>query len=91
MKIIIYGKPGCMDCEKTKMLCQIQSLEFEYLQLEEDYSQEVLNELVGETVRALPQVFIQEAGAAEGVGLRYVGGYDALRQDLQRQDLQKVG
>lgn len=79
MQIVIYGKPNCPNCEKTKMLCQIQSLDFKHLQLDVDYSADELNALVGSEVRSLPQIFIQN-----GEALRYVGGYDALRADLQK-------
>lgn len=77
MQVIIYGKPSCPNCEKTKMLCQIQSLDFKYLTLDQDYSVEELNELAGGPVRALPQIFIKEADE-----IRYVGDYNSLRADL---------
>lgn len=77
MQVIIYGKPNCPNCDKTKMLCQIQSLDYKYLTLDQDYSVEQLTELAGGPVRALPQIFIQETNE-----LRYVGDYNNLRANL---------
>lgn len=79
MQVIIYGKPDCPNCEKTKMLCQIQSLDFTYLQLGQHYNVTELFDLVGHEVRALPQIFIQDAG-----DLRYIGDYNALRMSLRK-------
>lgn len=78
MNVIIYGKPNCPNCEKTKMLCQIQSLDFQYLTLEQDYSLAELNALVGSEVRAVPQIFIKDDGE-----LRHIGGYEELRTKLR--------
>ncbi|MEN9465849.1 MAG: hypothetical protein RL217_2030 [Pseudomonadota bacterium] len=79
MQVIIYGKPNCPNCDKTKMLCQIQSLDYKHLTLDQDYSVEELNALVGSEVRALPQIFIEDNGQ-----VRYVGDYNALRSELQK-------
>lgn len=79
MQVIIYGKPNCPNCDKTKMLCQIQSLDYQYLALDQDYQVDELNALVGSEVRALPQIFIKDEGQ-----VRYVGDYNALRTELQK-------
>jgi glutaredoxin len=43
MEVIIYGKAGCVNCDKTRMLCQIQSLPFQYLTVGEDITAEALH------------------------------------------------
>lgn len=78
MEIIIYGKEGCILCDKTRMLCQIQSLPFQYLTVGSDITVEALQAKVGEPVRSLPQIFVQRDGAND-----YVGGYEALRDMLK--------
>ena len=78
MEIIIYGKEGCTLCDKTRMLCQIQSLPFQYLTVGSDITVEALQAKVGEPVRSLPQIFVQQGGTHD-----YVGGYDALRDMLK--------
>lgn len=77
MKVTIYGKDNCPNCDKTKMLCEIKSLEFAHYTVGADISIEALQEKVGKAVRALPQIFLHRDGETE-----YVGGYDDLRTVL---------
>ena len=77
MEVIIYGKAGCTNCDKTKMLCQIQSIPFQYHTVGDDISIDALQDKVGQTVRSLPQIFIHNAQ-----GAAYVGGYEDLRSHL---------
>lgn len=79
MEVIIYGKDGCTNCDKTRMLCQIQSIPFQYLSVGSDISVDALQAKVGQPVRSLPQIFIQEVA---GTDLIHVGGYDELRRQL---------
>lgn len=77
MKVIIYGKENCTNCDKTKLLCQMQSLEFQYHTVGSDISIEQLWNKVGQSVRSLPQIFMERSGQPE-----YVGGYDEFRLAL---------
>lgn len=77
MKVIIYGKDRCSQCDKARLLCQMQSLEFEYHHVGADISVEALEQLVGRPVRAVPQIFLQRAGIVD-----HLGGYDELRRAL---------
>lgn len=79
MEVIIYGKAGCINCDKTRMLCQIQSLPFQYLTVGEDISTDALQEQIGQPVRSLPQIFLRS-----DEGTAYVGGYDDLRTHLRQ-------
>ncbi|MDD3018475.1 MAG: glutaredoxin domain-containing protein [Comamonas sp.] len=79
MEIIIYGKEGCINCDKTRMLCQIQSLSFQYLLVGTDITAEALQEQVGQPVRSLPQIFVRTED-----NTTYVGGYDDLRTQLRQ-------
>lgn len=78
MEIIIYGKDGCTNCDKTRMLCQIQSIPYQYLTVGSEITVDALQAKVGQPVRSLPQIFVQRDGAAA-----YVGDYEALRQMLR--------
>jgi glutaredoxin len=78
MEVIIYGKDDCTNCDKTKMLCQIKSVDFTYHKVGEDISVDELNGKVGQPVRTLPQIFMAVENA-----VRYIGGYDELRSALQ--------
>jgi len=79
MEIIIYGKDGCVNCHKTRMLCEIQSIPFQYHTVGSDISIDALQAKVGQPVRSLPQIFIHDTGGAS-----YVGGYDELRGQLRQ-------
>lgn len=77
MKVIIYGKDPCSNCDKARLLCQMQSLAFEYHHVGIDISIEDLQQQVGHPVRTVPQIFIDRGGAVE-----HLGGYDELRRAL---------
>ena len=79
MHIHIYGKDGCVNCEKSKLLCQMQSLDFHYHTVGADISVDELHAKVGTPVRSLPQIFVHRGDA-----ITHVGGYEELRLHLQR-------
>lgn len=74
MSVIIYGKPGCTNCDKAKMLCNIKSIDYQYYTVGQDVTVEQLQEKVGTNVSTLPQIFVMSDGFAE-----YVGGYNEFR------------
>ena len=78
MHVIIYGKDNCIHCDKTRMLCQIQSIDFQYHSVGTDISVEELHDRVGHPVRGLPQIFIHRDERTT-----YVGGYEELRSALR--------
>ncbi len=73
MKAIIYGKPGCTNCDKAKMLCMTKSVPFEYKTLGADIQLEQLEEMTQTRVQSVPQIFLSQNGFFE-----YVGGYQDL-------------
>ena len=77
MQVIIYGKTNCPNCEKTKMLCRMKSVDFQYLVEGQDYNAQELTTLVGHEVRSVPQIFIKKEE-----GQQYVGVYEDLRNIL---------
>lgn len=74
MKVVIYGKSGCSFCEKSKMECFKNGVEFNYRQLDVDYTKSDLNEMIGQ-YSTYPQIFVNEDGF-----FRHVGGYQELSQ-----------
>lgn len=78
MRVVIYGKPGCVNCDKAKILCTTKGVDFDYKVVGSDVQTEQLEEMVGGPVRSVPQIFIMQGdGFAE-----YVGGFDQLREKL---------
>ena len=54
---IIYGKQDCPQCDLAKNLCKQKNVDFEYKQLDTDYSIDELIELSPQTVRSVPVIF----------------------------------
>lgn len=73
MKAIIYGRPGCGFCNRAKELCQKKGIPFEYFIVGEDIQKEKLEEMVGNSIRSVPQIFLVSDGMTE-----YVGGFGEL-------------
>lgn len=68
MKIVIYSKPSCPWCVKTKELMNRFSLSYDEKILDIDYTRDDLRELVGEHLPlTVPQIFIND---------RRIGGYE---------------
>lgn len=76
MQAIIYGKTGCIECEKAKMLCQMKGIDFSYQVIGVDLGlQDLLQKIPMNTPRSLPQIFFKEEDGTE----TYIGDYNALR------------
>ena len=70
--IKIYGKDNCAYCNMAKQLCESKGLEFEYMHLNVDYTQEEFFEKFP-TARTFPQIIMD--GEA-------IGGFNELRDKL---------
>jgi len=66
--ITIYGKPNCIYCDQAKLLLNSHNLDYDYKELDRDFTREELLEL-NPNARTFPQVFD---------GDRLIGGYDDL-------------
>ena len=70
MEIIIYSKPNCIYCDKSKALLKGLDLSYEEKMFGKDFkSPEELYEAVGKQVRTMPQIMIDDV---------LVGGYNQL-------------
>ena len=68
----IYGKENCAYCSMAKQLCESKGVEFEYLMLDEDYTQEEFFETFP-GARTFPQII------KDGEN---IGGFMELRELL---------
>ena len=66
--ITIYGKTQCGYCDASKRLCESRGLDFEYKQLDKDFTREVMVEEFP-TARTFPQIVVSG---------NKIGGYDQL-------------
>ena len=70
MTIVIYSKPNCVYCDKSKALVKGLGLTYEEKMFGKDFnSPEELYEAVGKQVRTMPQIIIDE---------KHIGGYNEL-------------
>ncbi len=70
MKIVIYSKPNCIYCDKSKALLKGLDMAYEEKMFGKDFkSPEELYEAVGKQVRTMPQIKIDDV---------LVGGYNQL-------------
>ena len=77
MNVTIYGKPGCTNCDKSKLLCDMKGVSYNYKTIGQDITLEQLNEMIGCSVKTVPQIFITSDGFTE-----YVGGYEQLKSKI---------
>lgn len=54
---VIYGKQDCPQCDLAKNLCKQKDVDFEYKQLDTDYTLDELIELSPQPVRSVPVIF----------------------------------
>ena len=69
MAIIVYSKPACVYCDKTKALLTRLGLEYTEKVVSKDLSLEELFKELGKQVRTIPQIVIDS---------KLIGGYNEL-------------
>ena len=71
--ITIYGKPACPSCVSAKQLCETRGYQFEYKELNVDFTrEEVLEVFPG--ARTFPQIIVSG---------NKVGGFEKLLQYIE--------
>ena len=74
MAIVIYSKPNCVYCDKSKALVKGLGMTYEEKMFGKDFkSPEELYEAVGKQVRTMPQIKIDDV---------LIGGYNQLVEFL---------
>lgn len=69
LKIVVYSKSACPQCESAKMLLKARSLPFEEVRIDDETERLAFYEKCGPSVRQMPQVFIdgQRVGGVAGL------------------------
>lgn len=79
--IIIYGKTQCGYCDAAKRFCESRGFDFEYKQLDKDFTREViLEEFPG--ARTFPQIVVNG---------EKIGGYDQLLKYIEETNYTGTG
>jgi len=74
MKVEIYGAEWCTFCKQAVQLCESQSIQYDYIDIDETANLRSLEERLGSKVRTVPQIFRD--------GVLVPGGYTGLRAEL---------
>jgi glutaredoxin 3 len=69
LKIVVYSKSACPQCESAKMVLKSKSLPFEEIRIDDEAERLAFYEKCGPSVRQMPQIFIndQRVGGLQGL------------------------
>jgi glutaredoxin len=69
MKIVVYSKSACPQCDSAKMLLKSRALDFEEIRIDDEAQRLAFFETCGPSVRQMPQIFIngQRVGGLAGL------------------------
>ena len=70
LKITVYSKSACPQCEQAKMLLKTRSLDFEEIKIDDEAQRLAFYEKCGPAVRQMPQVFINDQRVGGVAGLQ---------------------
>jgi len=73
MKAVIYSTPACGYCKMAKTLLEKKGIDYEEFMVGTDITKNELIETIGQDVRSVPQILIDN---------KYVGGYTELSKFL---------
>ena len=70
LKIVVYSKSDCPQCDQAKMLLKSRSLDFEEIKIDDEAQRLAFYEKCGPAVRQMPQVFINDQRVGGVAGLQ---------------------
>lgn len=70
MKIVVYSKSACPQCDTAKMLLKSRSMEFEEIRIDDEAARQAFFERCGPSVRQMPQIFINDQRVGGVAGLQ---------------------
>lgn len=70
LKIVVYSKSACQQCDAAKMLLKARNLAFDEIQLEDENERLAFYAKCGPAVRQMPQVFINDQRVGGLTGLQ---------------------
>ncbi|HZY19948.1 MAG TPA: glutaredoxin [Ramlibacter sp.] len=70
LKIVVYSKSACPQCESVKMLLKSRSLAFEEIRIDDEAERLAFYAKCGPAVRQMPQVFINDQRVGGLAGLQ---------------------
>lgn len=70
LKIVVYSKSACPQCDTAKMLLKSRNLSFEEIRLDDEAERQTFYERCGPSARQMPQVFINDQRVGGVTGLQ---------------------
>jgi glutaredoxin 3 len=70
LKIVVYSKSACPQCDQAKMLLKTRSIDFEEVKIDDEAERLAFFEKCGPSVRQMPQIFINEQRVGGLAGLQ---------------------
>ena len=70
MKVLIYTKDNCIWCDRAKILLDSKKISYNEIDLSDDSERLKFYEKVGDNVKTVPQVFIDD---------KRIGGFQDLK------------
>ena len=70
LKIVVYSKSACPQCDSAKMLLKARSLAFEEIRIDDEADRLAFYEKCGPSVRQMPQIFINDQRVGGLAGLQ---------------------
>lgn len=70
LKIVVYSKSACPQCDTAKSLLKARSLAFEEIKIDDDEQRLAFFEKCGPSVRQMPQIFINDQRVGGVAGLQ---------------------
>ena len=70
LKIVVYSKSACPQCDSAKMILKSRALAFEEIRIDDEAQRLAFYEKCGPSVRQMPQVFINDQRVGGVAGLQ---------------------
>lgn len=70
LKIVVYSKSACPQCDTAKMLLKTRGLAFEEIRIDDEAERLAFYAKCGPAVRQMPQVFINDQRVGGVAGLQ---------------------
>ena len=70
MKVLIYTKDNCIWCDRAKILLESNEISYNEIDLSDDSERLKFYEKIGDNVKTVPQVFIDD---------KRIGGFQDLK------------
>jgi glutaredoxin 3 len=70
LKIVIYSKSACPQCDSAKVLLKARSMPFEEIRIDDEAERLAFFQKCGLSVRQMPQVFINDQRVGGLAGLQ---------------------